>query len=137
MSYIYFIGSPCQNLVKIGLSNNPKSRLSSIKSGSSVPLKLIAFGEGDKHDERKLHNVFLEYHSHLEWFHFSGRLAELIQIIFEEHNDDHDHVGDFRSITFTYMCGPHEVIEMDRWDFENNLIECGFFDFDFKTAVEA
>src|SRR4030042_3547253 len=65
---IYFIQEGINGSIKIGFSNNPHKRLSTLQTSSSKSLYLIAVLEGDNTKEQELHNKFIEYRDRGEWF---------------------------------------------------------------------
>lgn len=67
--YVYFI-RPVGMLapIKIGRSEAPKDRLSSLMSWSPFPLEIVATIEGDNSLELKLHTRFAHVRTHREWF---------------------------------------------------------------------
>lgn len=70
--FVYLIKSET-GLFKIGISTNPRSRLSSIISSSGMNAELIAFyaTEDDARDvEKKLHKLFEKYRVRGGWFDF-------------------------------------------------------------------
>ena len=76
---IYFIYSPFNKKVKIGItSNSIKIRFEQISFNSPVKLKILRTIEGTLSEERDLHHKFKKYHSHNEWFKFEGELKNFI-----------------------------------------------------------
>jgi len=70
ISYIYIIQSE-NKLYKIGISTNPRKRLSTLQTGSPVPLKLLIQFEGCDDDEKQLHDLFIHRRQRGEWFRLS------------------------------------------------------------------
>lgn len=71
---IYFIrslGGPIDR-TKIGISTDPRSRLVSLQSGSSLPLEVIGSFPGDEQDEKLIHAKFSSLRLHGEWFRTTG-----------------------------------------------------------------
>jgi len=86
-SYIYIIQAE-NGLCKIGISTNPKRRLSTLQTGSPVSLKLIFQFEGNYDTEEQLHNMFAHKQQHGEWFRLSNDdLASIAEIIEEQKNE--------------------------------------------------
>ena len=75
--FIYFIST--DKLVKIGYTNNIKQRTSTLKTLSPKPLRLLGVMKGSKYLERKLHNNFIKYIKHGEWFSASTELLKFIE----------------------------------------------------------
>lgn len=79
---VYFITD--DEKVKIGYSEDPSKRLSSLQTGHPRRLKIILqITTGDYEEDRRLekyyHNKFDEYRDDREWFSVQGRLAEFIR----------------------------------------------------------
>lgn len=75
---IYFIRNTVSGRVKIGVSDNPRGRLSSLQTGTTDPLEIIAEMPGDERYEQALHTAFGEHRVSGEWFAFEGRLAAFV-----------------------------------------------------------
>ncbi|MFD8839818.1 GIY-YIG nuclease family protein [Streptomyces griseofuscus] len=69
---VYAIRDRKTRHVKIGLSVDPKKRLSSLRTGSPTGMDLLWTGPGGRLLERHLHNKFTDRHVRGEWFDFSG-----------------------------------------------------------------
>lgn len=67
MSQVYFIRCKSTGLIKIGLSDNPWSRLSKIQSDNPGELEILAIEEGGAKHEYALHRRFADYHVRGEW----------------------------------------------------------------------
>ena len=76
---IYFIGpkSP-EDVVKIGITEDPKARLVGLQVGNARKLFLLASCPGDRSTERDLHSKFRVDHIQGEWFNVSNELKRLI-----------------------------------------------------------
>lgn len=70
VQWVYLVGSPLVTPVKIGTSRNPAQRLSDLQIGSPVPLLLLWRTPGTRELERMLHDYFVHYRTHGEWFDF-------------------------------------------------------------------
>ncbi len=79
MSRVYFIGSARSKAVKIGVAEDPRTRLSALQTGNSQRLVLLAEMPGDERYERVLHRTFAPQRIRGEWFKNEGALAELIK----------------------------------------------------------
>jgi hypothetical protein len=64
--------------VKIGHSKSPPDRLRAVEFWSPLPLEIVALIDGGEEIERRFHALFLDDHSHREWFHPTPRLAQVI-----------------------------------------------------------
>lgn len=64
--------------IKIGISNNPKERLRSLRGELKITIFLLGVMDGDYAEERKLHTQFNHLKSHGEWFYGGPDLLELI-----------------------------------------------------------
>lgn len=70
--YVYLIKSE-SGLFKIGISTNPRARLSAIISSSGMGAELLAFYKTElpaRDIEKKLHKLFETYRVRGEWFDF-------------------------------------------------------------------
>jgi hypothetical protein len=65
--YVYFIGADT-GLVKIGVSNAPLERITTMQMGSPVLLRFLALREGDYKLEREYHDRFAPMRVRGEWF---------------------------------------------------------------------
>ncbi|MFF4934281.1 GIY-YIG nuclease family protein [Streptomyces griseofuscus] len=64
---VYLIGCPGAPLVKIGWTDHPESRLRHLRTGSPVPLQVLALVEGGAIVEAELHRRFADKRRHGEW----------------------------------------------------------------------
>ncbi len=78
---VYFIGSG--TAVKIGISVNVVSRLSSLQTASAKPLELLAVVPGGRETESALHSLFVEYWISGEWFRLEGDVKSLVDELTE------------------------------------------------------
>jgi len=69
-AHLYFIDAIGSNLIKIGVSKKPESRLKRLRTGSPLPLELQTVVLCASDFEKSLHEHLtrLNYHSHGEWF---------------------------------------------------------------------
>lgn len=73
----YFFRNPITGLVKIGKSNDVKTRKQAVQCGSGVDLDVLLVIDGDI--ERELHKKFARYREHGEWFNDTdGKIAAYI-----------------------------------------------------------
>jgi hypothetical protein len=73
---VYIIGDDC--FVKIGTTDNPFARITSLQVASPQQLEFHLTFIGGKKEERELHRRFRPHHVHGEWFHFSPEIKEFI-----------------------------------------------------------
>lgn len=73
---IYFIQEKglFRNRVKIGYTDNIRSRLRDLQSASPSKLKILLILSGDEQDEYIYHQRFARYRLHGEWFKFGFKL---------------------------------------------------------------
>ena len=76
-SFVYFISGG--GLIKIGVTINPKQRLSALQIGSPLPLCLLAVMPGGPSLEADLHKRFQGLRVHGEWFHPDSLLTDFIE----------------------------------------------------------
>lgn len=75
-AWIYFIrGGP---LVKIGVAQNLAKRFNALRTGSPVPIEVVAAFRAPMEMERDLHKRFSGQRRHGEWFEPDEALEELI-----------------------------------------------------------
>jgi len=84
---VYFIGTDDMSEVKIGSSSTPAARLTSLQTGSSKRLSILATIPGTQVEERALHKRFARLRSHGEWFFCTGELAAYIDTLRAESVD--------------------------------------------------
>lgn len=65
--------------IKIGCSGHPGKRKSSLQTWSPLKLELAATYEGGRKDEARFHALFIDDHSHGEWFNASKALTDTIE----------------------------------------------------------
>ena len=75
---IYFL-QRADNLVKIGTTTNFYKRLSALEKQHGK-LKPLAWREGDRSLEQKIHKQFSEYRVVHEWFYLSDALLEYMKL---------------------------------------------------------
>lgn len=73
---LYAIYSPADGLVKLGIADDPKKRLTGIQCMSPAQLVLLATKAGTGKDEAALHLRFSAYRSHGEWFRYEGAVVD-------------------------------------------------------------
>ena len=73
---IYFIGHT--DYIKIGYTNDIKSRLSKLQVSCPIKLKVLGLVEGDRDEEKKYHNMFKSISCSGEWFEYNEELQSFI-----------------------------------------------------------
>lgn len=81
-TFCYFIGSMDAGYVKIGFSNNPGKRLSSIQTGAPFPVYVLATMPGNRDTETILHDRFsyLLTRDNGEWFRIDDDMRLAISV---------------------------------------------------------
>lgn len=80
MKIVYFIRPVgMEGPVKIGCSEAPEVRLKALMFWSPFPLEIAATVQGDQGVERRFHGMFVNDHTHKEWFRPSARLSAVIE----------------------------------------------------------
>ena len=74
MSWRHVYVLECEGFVKIGVTSNPRNRLSVAQTLSPFQMRLVGAFEGDAKDEADLHLRFTKYHHRGEWFRREGEL---------------------------------------------------------------
>ncbi len=74
--YVYLIGCRSTNTLKIGLSVNPKKRLSTLQTSSPYRLSIIRTIPGGADVERLLHQEFQSLKMSGEWFKWSNKIID-------------------------------------------------------------
>lgn len=80
---VYFIQAVDGGLIKIGVAQDPESRLLEFQVGCPVELRIVALTEGGRELEKRLHQRFQGYRKHGEWFEPCEELLSLIAAIEE------------------------------------------------------
>lgn len=81
MQHVYFALNAESNLVKIGISNNINTRLRSLEIEEKANLKLVhKIKQGGSNLEKHLHNKFISDRVRGEWFFYSNKIKEYIDI---------------------------------------------------------
>jgi T5orf172 domain len=83
-TFVYFIVAPDSRKVKVGITENISSRLSTIRGSSpEVGLYLSGFIRLDGYSagivEKRLHKILASYRSHGEWFTFNPWVESYIE----------------------------------------------------------
>jgi len=78
--YVYFIQNGNEDIIKIGWSIDPLSRLKTLQTGSPHPLLIIAVqSASDRSLEHFLHKKFKKQHIKGEWFTYGKELKNYIK----------------------------------------------------------
>lgn len=78
--FVYFIEAPSVARIKIGwVKDDLRRRVALLQIGSPVPLVPIAFMEGTRADERRLHRRFKSSREAGEWFRDTPELRTFIR----------------------------------------------------------
>lgn len=80
-NWIYFVGSRKHGIVKIGRTSRLKHRMSALRNGAPVPVKLFAVVFGDPKIEDLLHERFKASRQHGEWFKLTDDISQCIEDI--------------------------------------------------------
>jgi hypothetical protein len=88
--FVYFLFARSVNRVKIGYSQTPYERLSTLKGNSPVDVELLGMVPGSKKLEERLHTEFRKHRHHGEWFHLTEKLRTRIDCLIETW----DHIWD-------------------------------------------
>ncbi|PTQ64500.1 Meiotically Up-regulated Gene 113 (MUG113) protein [Sphingomonas sp. PP-CE-3G-477] len=76
---VYFIGNLEHKIVKIGFTaGSVLGRLKGIQTGSPVRLSILAYIEGTREDEARLHRTFSPIGLFGEWFSIEGKLDSFL-----------------------------------------------------------
>lgn len=78
---VYFIVDVLSGTVKIGKASDPSNRFQSLQTGSSVRLFLIGVIDGDRVEERELHERFADARVRGEWFYLKPIWNELVGML--------------------------------------------------------
>ncbi len=79
--WVYFIQAGIGGPIKIGVARNPSSRLAELRTGSHLPLRLVAAVPGAYDLEAELHADFAAHRTHVEWFQADETLLQRIASI--------------------------------------------------------
>jgi hypothetical protein len=74
---IYFIRDG--DAVKIGYAINPRSRLTTLRTGNSRPISILGVMDGSLDDEHRLHQRFTSEHIRGEWFKLTPQIIQFIE----------------------------------------------------------
>lgn len=76
--HLYAIRARDGGPIKLGISNNPASRLAQLQTAHHAELELIATTPGTDIDERDMHRLFEQSRLRGEWFEDSPHLQEVL-----------------------------------------------------------
>lgn len=80
-AWTYLVGSREQEVVKIGVTTRLKTRMSSLRNSSPIPIKLFAVAFGSPEIEMVLHDRFAESRLHGEWFKLTDEIDDCIEAL--------------------------------------------------------
>jgi hypothetical protein len=78
---VYFIADTIKDVVKIGVSKNPKKRLKQLQTSNSSELVLLGFINGEKAEEQYLHCLFGKHKLYGEWFILNDEIIDYINLV--------------------------------------------------------
>jgi hypothetical protein len=67
-----------KSYVKVGISKDPKKRLSTIQLSNPIELIILGYIPGNETIEKKIHHHLKEHHSRGEWFKYNYQVHEFI-----------------------------------------------------------
>jgi hypothetical protein len=73
---IYFLKADLK--IKIGFTDDPPKRISSIQVSSPFPLEVMLIIDGNYEKERELHSIFKEFRTSGEWFDLAEPITNFI-----------------------------------------------------------
>lgn len=76
---IYAVRDSLASAVKVGYSDNPSSRLSSLQTANPRTLARLGCIEGNQQEEQALHRELAPYHIRGEWFIWCEHVKECLQ----------------------------------------------------------
>ena len=79
--YVYFIGEPNSDKVKIGFSKNPWARLKNLQTASHAKLEIVCHTRTANVSEADIHYALREYRVNGEWFARAGAVESAINAI--------------------------------------------------------
>lgn len=78
--YVYFVQQGLTGNIKIGYSENLKSRISTLQTSSPEKLRLLhAIPASGQQDETRFHEMFKHKRSHGEWFEYCADIISFIE----------------------------------------------------------
>ena len=101
--FVYIVSAKGLDLVKIGFSQTPHSRLNTLQTGSPVELELFATWRGTEGDERELHSILAEFRTMREWFSLSPEAASTYLHEYFNRPEKHEHVCSFCGLDSTQV----------------------------------
>lgn len=78
--YIYFIQSEDGGPIKIGFSEDPKTRLVALQTHNPAKLQILSVIEGSSDDETRLHKKFADHKVQGEWFRPHRSILDFIGV---------------------------------------------------------
>ena len=68
----------CEGFVKLGWSRTVDRRFQQVKSLNPFPVEILAWAEGDEHDEKSLHGALKEFRHRGEWFRYESTVKGVV-----------------------------------------------------------
>ena len=79
-TFVYFILNSSTNMMKVGISADPLSRLKQLQTGNAALLKLLGAVSGDRETEKLIHSVLGPWRAEGEWFRYTGVVQDFSQM---------------------------------------------------------
>lgn len=93
--YVYFIGDPAAQTIKIGYSKNPWARVKDLQTGRDDKLSVVATVRTTDVSECRIHDLFAEERQGGEWFTVSPRIQRVIAEIKAKRLPDDEAVANY------------------------------------------
>jgi hypothetical protein len=77
-NYVYYVGTTDSDVVKVGISRNPWSRVKDLQTGSAHKFELLTILKTDSRSEFGIHKFFAKTRLNGEWFSRCNALNSLI-----------------------------------------------------------
>lgn len=77
--FIYFAVCDVLGVVKIGYTENPKSRLSAIQTGCPFPVRIAVTIPGTRQEERLIQKTLADHKVQLEWYWLNDPVKKIMQ----------------------------------------------------------
>lgn len=77
--FLYFVR--CNEFLKVGISTNPNSRISTMQGCNPYPVHVMAIVIGGQDEEQTIHNAWRRLHHRGEWFRFEDEPRELCEVL--------------------------------------------------------
>lgn len=77
--FVYFIQDTGNRYIKIGYTEDIKSRASCIQTGNPNPIDILAYVRANKKDEAKVHVALKKYRHRGEWFKPTEEVLKMVE----------------------------------------------------------